>query len=203
MNPARKFLAIAFLFVAFSGGAFFLFKALEGGRELVDATRLPEPMALPEFQLVDHTGSPITRDRFNGQWQLVFFGFTNCPDVCPATLTQLSIAKQRVETDGGAFPEIVLVSVDPERDAPDTLARYVSGFGEGVTGITGDPEQLSALTGPLGIFYAKSGDLDGNYSVDHSSVVLLINESAEWHAVFSAPHTVDNFVHDVQILIGG
>jgi protein SCO1/2 len=196
MNPARKFLAIVFLFAAFSGGAFFLFKAVEGGRTLVDATRLPEPMALPGFQLVDHTGAPVTRDRFNGDWQLVFFGFTNCPDVCPATLTQLAIAKQRVEADGAAFPEIVLVSVDPVRDTPDKLARYVSGFGDGVTGI-------SALTGPLGIYFARSGDLDGNYSVDHSSVVLLINPSAEWQAVFSAPHTVDNFVHDVKILIGG
>jgi protein SCO1/2 len=203
MHPARKALAIVFLFLAVSGSAFFAYLAVTGGPELVDATRLPEPRPLPEFQLVDHHGAPITRDRFVGGWQLVFFGFTNCPDICPATLQQLSIAKQRVEANGGEFPEIVLVSVDPDRDRPDNLAAYVANFGDGVSGITGDLAELTALTKPLGIYFEKTGDPAGNYTVDHSSVVLLINSQAEWQALFSAPHNVDTFVHDVPILTGG
>ena len=202
MHPARKALAIVFLVTAFTGGAFFLAQAFNRTVALVDATHLPEPRALPPFSLVDHRATAMTRDRFKGDWQLVFFGFTRCPDICPATLQQLSIAKQRVEAEGGQFPEIVLVSVDPQRDPPDVLAAYVGIFGDGVTGVTGDIDQVTALTRPLGIYFEKSGDIEGNYTVDHSSVVLLINEQAEWQALFSAPHAVDSFVHDIPILIG-
>ena len=70
-----------------------------------------------------------------------------------------------------------------------------------MTGVTGDLEELANLTRPLGIYYAKSGESELDYSVDHSSVVLLIDESAEWRALFSAPHDVTSFVHDVPLLM--
>ena len=202
MIQARKLLAIAFLFIGFSGGAIFLFLAVTDSPIVpVRATMLPEPRLLPEFSLTDQHDQRFTRDDLAGQWRLVFFGFTNCPDICPATLQQLAIARRRAMGDGDAFPGIVLVSVDPERDSPAAMAAYVGNFGDGVTGLTGSIEELMALTRPLGIYFSKSGDPDGNYSVDHSSVVLLIDDAANWRAVFSAPHDVDSFVSDVALLM--
>jgi len=203
MNPARKALAIAFLFLASSGVAVVLFLAFQGSRAQVEfATVLPAPTALPDFAMVDHAGQPFGNEQLRGHWSVVFFGFTHCPDICPATLQQLAIARSQVIEAGGAFPKIILISVDPERDTPEAMAAYVSNFGDDVVGVSGNPGELVKLTKAMGIFFAKSGDFDGNYSVDHSAAVLVINDNAEWHSVFSAPHNIDSFVHDLPILTG-
>lgn len=202
MKLPRNFLALALVIVGISGGSAFFYLATFGARsEPERATYLPMPRPLTEFTLQDHRGQPFTRESFTGEWHLVFFGFTHCPDICPATLQQLAIARNRVIENGGEFPHIVLVSVDPERDSPQVLEQYVANFGDDVTGVTGDPEELARLTRPLGIYYAKSGDPENDYSVDHSSVVLLVDESAEWRALFSSPHDVASFVHDVPLLM--
>jgi protein SCO1/2 len=201
MHPARKFLAIAFLFIAFSGGAVFLYLATGGLRaEPVAATVLPAPQPLPSFALVDQAGEPFTKDSLTGRESVLFFGFTHCPDICPATLQQLAIARRQLLEDGGGFPDIVLVSVDPERDTPDVMAEYVGHFGAGITGVTGRAEDIARFASALGIFFAVSGDDENNYNVDHSAAVLLINANAEWQAVFSAPHEIDDFVHDIPLL---
>jgi len=203
MNPVRKALAIAFLFLASSGIAVVLFLTFQGSRAQVEfATILPAPTALPDFAMVDHTGQPFGKDQLLENWSVIFFGFTHCPDICPATLQQLVIARSRVIEAGGEFPRIILISVDPERDTPSAMAAYVGNFGDDIIGVSGNPDELVKLTKTIGIFFAKSGDLDGNYSVDHSAAVLVINENAEWHSLFSAPHNIDSFVHDLPILTG-
>ena len=203
MNAPRKLIAIALVFLGVSGGSYFLYLATYGSRaEPLAASSLPMPRPLPAFSLLDHRGDPFTRASLTGKWHLVFFGFTNCPDICPATLQQLAIARNRVIEDGGDFPGIVLVSVDPERDTTAVLDAYVANFGDDIVGVTGNMQELSALTKPLGIYFAKSAQNDSGYSVDHSSVVLLIDEAAEWRALFSAPHDVASFVHDVPLLTG-
>jgi protein SCO1/2 len=202
MHPARKFLAIAFLFAAFTGGAVFLYLAIGDGRaEPVAATLLPAPRPLPAFSLVNQEGEPFSKDSLTGRASVLFFGFTHCPDICPATLQQLAIARQRLAAKGGSFPNIILVSVDPERDTPDVMAEYVGHFDAGITGVTGSVPDIEAFASALGIFFSKSGNGNENYNVDHSAAVLFINADAEWQAVFSAPHTVDDFVHDIPLLI--
>ena len=141
-----------------------------------------------------------------GQWSLVFFGFTHCPDICPATLQQLAIARSKVlAADNGqsnSFPQIILISVDPERDTTETMREYVAHFDADIKGVSGDIEQLKILTSALGIFFEKSTDSGEDYSVAHSAVVLLINPQAEFHALFSAPHDVEHFINDVPLLTG-
>jgi len=205
MSAARRIIAISLLFVAFSGGAVFLYLALHGGGHVPEhANLLPMPVTLPDTPLVDDGGRLFTRESLRGRQSVLFFGFTHCPDICPATLSQLALARQRLLADGAGAPDIYLVSVDPERDTPPVLAEYVAHFGAGVTGLTGSADDIAAFTRPLGIYYAKSADSaagsgDG-YSVDHAAVVLVINENAQWYALFSAPHSVDAFVHDLPIL---
>jgi protein SCO1/2 len=203
MNPARKVLAIAFLFLASSGVAVLSYVALHINRSQPEyATVLPAPIALPEFSLLDHTGQIFDRGSLRGNWNVVFFGFTHCPDICPATLQQLALARKRVAEDGKEFPRILFISVDPERDTPEAMASYIANFGPGIAGISGSLHELTKLTKATGIYFAKSGDLDAAYSVDHSAVVLVINPNAEWQALFSAPHNIDEFVNDIPIITG-
>jgi protein SCO1/2 len=204
MNTQRNFLFVFFIAMAFAGGGFFTYLAFMGPPAVpTHATVLPEPQSLPEFSLLDQAGNEFNRESFSGDWSLVFFGFTHCPDICPATLQQLSLARAKVTADGDKkFPRIVLVSVDPERDTPEVLDAYTKHFGEGVTGVTGTLTQLMNLTSSIGIFFAKSDQEGDTYSVDHSAVVLLINPDAEFHALFSAPHKIEHFVDDVPLITG-
>jgi protein SCO1/2 len=170
--------------------------------ELDTAFVLPLTTALPDFSLLDQSGAAVNADSFRGQWDLVFFGFTNCPDICPTTLQVLASAKREL-TDAGVttLPRIVLVSVDPERDTPDVLGQYVDYFGEGNLGITGELEEIKKLTAGLGIYFEKAATADDNYSVDHSAAVLVINPDGEFSALFSAPHVVASYVHDLPVVM--
>lgn len=100
------------------------------------------------------------------------------------------------------FPNILLISVDPERDTPEIMAAYVGHFGPGVSGVTGSLEELRKLTSALGIYFEKSGEENGSYSVDHAAAVIVINKSAEFHALFGAPHDVEHFVSDIPLITG-
>jgi len=204
MRSFREFIALGLVITAFAGGVAFMFLAFSGPRDMpVHATALPQSVALPQFELLDQHGAPFDRDSFAGHWSLVFFGFTNCPDICPATLQQLAIARNRMMSGGESdFPHIVLISVDPERDTPDTMTSYVEHFGAEITGVTGKLDELRKLTSTLGIYFEKSASDNGQYSVDHSAVVIVVNPQAEFQAVFRAPHKIEHFVDDLPRITG-
>jgi len=172
--------------------------------ELQTAFVIPQPSALPDFSLVDQFGAAVNANTFRGQWDLVFFGFTHCPDICPMTLQTLAgVKRELIDTGALTLPRIVLVSVDPERDTPDLLGDYVDYFGDGNLGVTGDLEDVKSLTSALGIYFEKAPTDNGNYGVDHSAAVLLINPDGEFSALFSAPHTAANYLHDLPIIMRG
>jgi protein SCO1/2 len=202
MSP-RNIIIAAVATIAIVTGTWLSFKAASPPPVPNVATVLPVGNDLPEFSLLDHTGSAIGRDVFRGHWDLVFFGFTHCPDICPLTLQVLADAREQLAADGIApLPRIVLVSVDPERDTPEQLAQYIGYFGDDNLGITGDLEELRKLTNGLGIWFEKSAVGDDNYSVDHSAAVLVINPQGKFRALFGAPHQADNFVHDLPLIMG-
>ena len=202
MKISQTQLVAIFVLSAIVGGIGFLFLAVSSADKSPSvATVLPQPVALPEFALLDEQGQGFNRESFLGQWSLVFFGFTHCPDICPATLQQLSLARDRMIAGGVSnIPQIVLISVDPDRDTPDTMRAYTSHFGSGIKGVSGDIDQLRKLTSTIGVYFAKSDQNNDNYNVDHSTVVLLVNPRSEFHAVFSSPHMVDNFAADVPLM---
>jgi protein SCO1/2 len=173
-------------------------------QSLQRATELPAPLPLPDFQLLDQDGVPLTRNSLLKRQTLVFFGFTHCPDICPATLQQLALARAALKgrlPDGSNLPDILLISVDPNRDKPETLKAYTGYFGPGAYGATGERENLTALTSALGIFYETGDTTEADYEVSHSAAVLFVNEQAELQAIFGAPHDVDSFVSDLLILM--
>jgi protein SCO1 len=167
------------------------------------ATVLPEPLPLPDFALRDQEGEPFTLDSLRGRTSLLFFGFTHCPDICPATLQQLSLARKQIAetTPGTALPAIVLISVDPERDTPEKLDKYVSAFGEDIAGLTGTRESLLPLTSAMGIYFERQPLEGGDYTVSHSTAVLVVDADANLRALFSAPHKTEYFAHDIPLLM--
>jgi len=201
MGPKNLLIAIV-LGGALAAGVFVATK-LNRPAELQSGFVVPLPNALPDFSLLDQTGGQVNANTFRGQWDLVFFGFTNCPDICPTTLQVLANAKRELIDSGATtLPRIVLVSVDPERDTPELLGQYVEYFGEGNLGVTGTLEGIKTLTAALGIYFEKSPTQSGDYGVDHSAAVLVINPDGEFSALFSAPHLVASYVHDLPIIMG-
>ena len=196
----RKFIAAILLGTALAAGAFLAVR-MSTPATPVTALVLPQPNPVPEFSLLDQHGNAVDRSVFIGQWDLVFFGFTHCPDVCPATLQILSMAKAALDAEGQPLPRIVLVSVDPERDAPDVLGQYVDYFGAGNLGITGSLEEIRKLTGGLGIYFQKQPGNNENYVVDHSTAGLVVDPDGRFGAVFGGTHVVENFVHDLPIIM--
>ncbi len=188
--------------VGIAAGLWFATANQEQAAELRRATVLPVTNTVPDFSAVNHAGERIDATALEGEWSLVFFGFTHCPDVCPLTLQLLSEVNDRLAADGAAVvPRIVLVSVDPERDTPEALGNYLGYFGDGHLGITGELDEIRKLTDALGVFFEKTDLGDQGYTVDHSSVVLLMDPQARLRALFSTPHKIEDFVNDLPIVI--
>jgi protein SCO1/2 len=201
MNPKRLLTAIVVV-TALAMGTWYTHRTVAPRPVPETATVMPEPGELVEFSLVDHNGDLFTRDDLLGNWSLVFFGFTHCPDVCPLTLQVLATAKQSLqEADQQPLPRIVFISVDPARDTPESIGQYVRYFDDGAVAVTGEVNELRKLAGSLGAFFEKSSGDGENYGVNHSSTVHLINPDARLQAVFNAPHEANSFVHDLPLIV--
>ncbi|HXQ31271.1 MAG TPA: SCO family protein [Steroidobacteraceae bacterium] len=156
-----------------------------------------DPRPLPEFALVSQDGARFDRARLRGHYTFVLFGYTSCPDACPTTLLELASARRLLEgLAPGELPAVVLVSVDPARDTPARLAAYVSHFDPAFVGLTGTPAAIETLTRALGVFVQRGPERDGNYSVDHTAALFLIDAQARLAAVFPAPHVAKSLAAD-------
>lgn len=147
------------------------------------------------FSLVDHKGRPVTDRDFRGKFMLVFFGYTFCPDVCPIDLQIISKAVDALGEAGNRVQPI-FITVDPERDTPEVLARYVSHFHPRLLGLTGTPEQVAVAAQAYGVLYIKaidaavSGDREqAQYLMDHSALTYLLGPDGRFRAAF--PHSTD------------
>ena len=127
------------------------------------------------FTLTDGDGKSFSSRQLAGKPYALFFGFTNCPDVCPTTLARLVRLRRQLGAGDGAF-DILFVTVDPERDRPADLKRYLSLYGAPIIGLTGNPAQIARVKKTFGIFSAKVQQPGGGYSVDHSAAVLLFGK---------------------------
>jgi len=132
-----------------------------------------EPVA--DFALKAHTGQQVRLSDWRGRWVALYFGYTFCPDVCPTTLAQLAQARRRLGADA-ARVQVIMVTVDPERDTPERLAAYMSAFDPTFVGLTGTPAEIAAVAGPLGVYFARQ-EVKGaaGYLVDHTASVLLLD----------------------------
>jgi protein SCO1/2 len=151
---------------------------------------LPNAVKLTAFSVIDQKNAPFTIENFKGKWSLVFFGYTNCPDVCPTTLAEMDDMVQLLKknTDAPKNTQIVFVTLDPKRDTAAELAEYLNYFNTDFIGLTGDIDKLRELSDPLGIQFSYVKLAPNEYAVNHSSSLLLINPEAQYIARFPAPH---------------
>lgn len=156
-----------------------------------------------EFQLTDHTGKRRTLADFRGKVVMLTFGFTHCPDMCPTTLATLAEATRRLG-DGAAHVRGLFVTVDPKRDTPQVLAKYVPAFHPSFLGLHGDEVAIERTAKEFKIFYrAQPPNEQGAYSVDHSGQVYVIDKAGRLRLyIKSHDATPDKIAHDLRLLIG-
>lgn len=162
--------------------------------------RYPAPRALPAFDLVRSDGRPLTLADWKGRWNVVFFGYTNCPDVCPMTLTTFKQAWKRLDEATRARVAFDFVSVDPARDTPEQLARYVGFFDPAFVAATGSDEQLTLLTRALGMVYSRGTPENGTYAVDHSASAVVIDPDGNQIGLFRPPFDAAQVASDLATL---
>ncbi len=170
--------------------------------QLESGTALPVPGALTPFDLVDTRGAPITPAQLRGHPTLVFFGFTYCPDVCPTTLALLAGVQKQLaaEKNGWANLKVALISVDPERDTPEQLGKYLSAFGADFIGLTGSAPEIVNAQKSFGVASARVDLAGGGYTMDHSATVFLLDAQARKIAVFTPPLRPAALTRDLQKL---
>ncbi len=166
------------------------------------ATVLPEAKILTDFHLLDGKGQDFDPEHLKNHWSLVFFGYMNCPDVCPLTLNIMRQVWQRLRERKANMERLQLffVSVDPERDHLQQLQEYVSYFDPSFIGVTGEANEIDKFTNQAGILYGfEDADEDtDNYTVNHSVQILLIDPQARLHALLSPPFDSETIARDLQ-----
>jgi protein SCO1 len=204
-NPNRTALAVFIGALALIGGVLAAV-FISGPRTVAieSGTLLQAPRPLPAFSLTDESGQAFTNAALQGHWTLLFPGFTYCPDICPATLAQLKAVRNGLG-DRADRLQVLLFSIDPERDTPETLARYVHHFDPSFKGATTGEPELRDMAQALGVAYIKvPGETEQSYTMDHSAALVLINPRGEIAGYFTPPLRTDALTQDLaQILDGG
>ncbi|OBQ90232.1 SCO family protein [Mesorhizobium sp. AA23] len=160
-----------------------------------------QPYGAP-FTLIDQKSAPITEAAFRGHPSVVFFGFTHCPEVCPTTLFEMA-GWLKTMGDSGKNLNAYFVTVDPERDTPQIVNSYVGNFSDRITGITGDPDKVHAMAKAFGIYWKKVDTGDGDYTMDHTASVLLLNAKGEFAGTIAYGESADTAIAKLKRLAAG
>jgi protein SCO1/2 len=152
------------------------------------------------FSLVDQNGKPVTDADLKGKWQLVFFGYTHCPDVCPTALNDLSLALDQLGAKKNEVG-IVFISVDPDRDTPAVLKSYVESFGGPIEALTGTAADVAQAAKDFRVFYAKHPTADGGYDMDHSALIYIMDPQGRFTATFTPDDTSDTMAARLKKLL--
>jgi Uncharacterized protein SCO1/SenC/PrrC, involved in biogenesis of respiratory and photosynthetic systems len=161
----------------------------------ITGTRLGRDLAL-----VDHAGVPRTLADYAGKVVVVFFGFTQCPDVCPTSLAEMAQVAKTLGEDAKDV-QVLMVTVDPERDTPDVLRQYVTAFDPRFVGLTGTPEQIKQAAASFKVYYAKVPREGGDYTMDHTAAFYVLDKQGEARVLLHSNAGVDAMVHDIRQLL--
>ena len=163
-----------------------------------DLTGLPYAK---DFALTDHTGKPRTLADFKGKVVVMFFGYTQCPDVCPTTLTEMAQLMQELGPQSDQV-QVLFVTVDPERDTQPLLAQYVPTFDRRFIGLYGTAEQTAAVAKEFKVFYAKvPGKNPGSYSMDHTAASYVFDRQGKIRLLVRNGQGPASVLHDVKLLL--
>jgi len=158
---------------------------------------------VPPFSLVYGDNLALTETNLKDKWSVLFFGFTNCPDVCPVTLNEMNSAVAQLNDEGIESPQVIFITVDPVRDTLEKTTQYVNYFNQDFIGGTGELGDITSLARSLGVVasYTASPDGGNNYSVDHTASMLVIGPELKVRAKLNAPHVADTLSADLKTLL--
>jgi protein SCO1/2 len=198
MPRRRSPFAIALLTIVVAAlaalGGLWLARSLGQTPTLASGTWLDAPRTIAPFELHDDHDLPFGNDRLNGAPSLLFFGFTHCPDVCPTTLATLA---EVLRARPVARLRVIFVTIDPERDTVPELHRYVSAFGSEFLGLTGSQQSLAPLTRSLSVAFERIALPGGDYTLDHSAALYVIDSHGRFVAVFTPPFSSQRIAADL------
>jgi cytochrome oxidase Cu insertion factor (SCO1/SenC/PrrC family) len=190
MHPRRKFAALAVATICLAAGLGFL-----------TAHQRESRLDQRDFVLSDTNGHEINLAAFHGKWALLFFGFTNCPDVCPTALLNISNTLKAMGPAADAL-QPVFVTIDPERDTPSVLKDYLANFDPRIIGLTGTPAQIAAMAKLYQVYYRKQPLSDGSYSMDHSTAFELISPDGVYIRAFRPDDDPGDFAAELSAAMG-
>jgi protein SCO1/2 len=194
MSRAAKIALAAWIvvLVGFAGWIVVDFSRSDGGTPAIGGP----------FTLTDQNGRQVTEADFKGKPTLIYFGFTYCPDVCPTSLLLMQTAIEQLGKDAERRVNMVLITVDPERDTPAVLKDYVGNFGPTMIGLTGTPEQIAAAAKAFRVYYRKVESKDGApYLMDHSSIFYLLDRRGQFVRHFTHQSRAEDIAAAVKPLL--
>jgi protein SCO1/2 len=197
---------LVFIGCAAAGGiaAALLWPQQQPAMELATGTLLTPRRALPDFSLIDSQGRSFGPANLRGRWSMLFFGYTNCPDFCPTTLSTLAAMQKQLRAEHSVLPQVIFVSVDAKRDTPAQLANYVPYFDPEFIGLTAaDQPAIEALAKQWGVAVMVQPPKDGSYTVDHSSAIFVLDPAGRLAAILSGPFTVGALQSDFRRIVTG
>jgi protein SCO1/2 len=182
-SVARPLVIVGSFAASLLVGLVLLFMVMGGGRNVAAPAAIGGP-----FQLTDQTGQTITEKSLEGRPTLIFFGFTHCPDVCPTSLFEISEVLRAMGKDADRV-NAYFISVDPERDTPAAMKDYLSSFDPHLKGLTGDPEVMAKVISEYRVYAKKVPLKDGDYTMDHTALVYLMDRVGHFVAPFNLKRT--------------
>lgn len=178
------------------------FLAAPAQPKLQNAVLYPSPRAIPDFHLTQTNGAPLTLDAWRGRWDIVYFGYSSCPDVCPTTLATFKSVWRDLQARGLTDKvRFNFISVDPQRDTPELLGKYVSYFNPDFVAATGSDDELTRLTHSLGLIYSRTTDANGTIEVDHSGSAVIVDPDGKLIGLFRPPFDAPAVVSDMTMLM--
>ncbi|EQM75354.1 SCO family protein [Stutzerimonas stutzeri] len=171
--------------------------------ELLDAgiVMLPQGRDMPDVTLTNQDGEAVSMEQLEGRWNLLFFGYTFCPDICPATLAELRQLRGSLPEEVNQRLQPILVSVDPERDTPEQLKKYLDYFGAGFIGLTGPLDDIQTLANAAGVPFIPGDTSKKDYTVDHGANLALVGPDGRLRGFIRAPMRTEKLAEQLPAVL--
>lgn len=169
----------------------------------IQGTVLGKTKSIEPFSLIDDKQQPFTLENLKDKWSILYFGYTRCPDNCPSTLTTLKLVHDLLSAHLAEPHQVIFVSVDPERDTPEKLDKYLGNYDDDFTGVTGSAAELEKFAGNIGVHFSKTAHPSDSvdYRIEHSTSLILVDPEARMTTILIAPHRVGDLHNDIVTII--